>query len=57
MDGAKKKFWQVRPLTTGTHLPGNYINQLKKIPDQSAIKHNLEVLEKVRIPREWPNTK
>lgn len=57
MSRAKGKFWQVRPLTIGTHLPGDYIKQLKETPDRSAIKHSLEVLEKIRITREWPNTK
>jgi hypothetical protein len=50
------RYWDIRILEVGNNLPREYFKDVQK-HDRSSILHNLEVIQQIEIPREWPNTK
>ena len=58
MDSGPLKYWIVEffPEPGEKKSPDKYLQSLKK-EDQVVIRRKLIVLETIKIPREWPNTK
>lgn len=56
MGHAGEQYWQVTPLRKGNNLPKDFLSDIPK-EDRVLILNKLEAIEKIRIPREWPNFK